>query len=170
MKKLFLRVVAPSWSALYVILFRGFGAWAFVSLMLMFNVLTASLVMIFLYWVWGVIFYLILLESDSFEHFKATLERLLEDKKGKMFVWLKKTFFHNGEQPSISPALIMAVFVIESPLTGVPLVRFAFARDRIWIGIFWITAGSVLEVLTWFLPIYGGGLAVIKGLFFWITA
>ena len=167
MKTWFVKVAAPFWAALYIGIFKLGGVTIFVSLEVLWGVWPAALIMACLYGLWGTIFYLVLLQSDSFEHLKGFLDRFLEKKNGKVFVWLRKKFVAETEKSVTSPLLIMLVFIAESPLTGVPLIRFDYPKEKFWTGIFWVWMGAVLEVVTWFLPIYGGGFTAVKGLLSW---
>jgi hypothetical protein len=164
----FAKVAAPLWAALYLVIFRGLGAIIFITLIMSLGVWQATLVLIFLYGVWSMIFYLILLQTEAFEHFRDFAGRFLKDKRGKIFIWMKLKLFPEGKMPSVPPYLILFVFAVESPLTGVPIVRYAYPKDKFLIGLFWIWLGSIVEVTTWYLPIYGGGLSVIRAAMPWL--
>lgn len=161
------KIAAPTWAAIYLVVFRGFAAPIFVSTTLLWGVWYATLFLSLLYAVWGVIFYLILLQTDSFENFKVTVEKFLEKRKGKVFEWLRKNFFEGKSHLEVSPIICMAMIVAESPLTGVPLIRFAYPKEKMWQGLMWVVIGSLIEVVTWYLPIYGGGFAAIQAI--WIA-
>lgn len=164
------KVAAPFWAALYLVIFKGFGAIIFVSLSVVWGVWLSALTLILLYGVWGTVFYLFLLQTNSFEHFRNTAGQFLEKKQGKFFKWLHDKIVDHGKGADISPLFIIFVFVVESPLTGVPLIRFAYPKEKFLFGIFWIWVGAVAEVVTWFLPIYGGGFSLVKALFVLVSA
>ncbi len=168
MKEWFFRVVAPSWAGLYLLVYKPFGASIYVALLVMYGLWLGTAIMIFLYWIWGIFFYLILLQSNLFDRFMVGLEHVLEKRKGKLFVWLKTKLFNDEDETTISPLLVLTMFVAESPFTGVPLVRLAYGADKKWTAILWITVGSILEVVTWFLPVYGLGFSTIKVAFYMI--
>jgi hypothetical protein len=162
MRTKLVKVAVPVLAALYIFIFRGFGAAIFVSLALYLGVWQAALALSLLYIIWGVVFYLILIQSEAFEHFKDSAKNFLSKKNGKFYIWLRKRVFADGNQTTISPLLIMLVFAVESPLTGVPLIRYVYPKNKVFIGIFWIILGSIIEVVTWYYPIYGGGLSIIQ--------
>lgn len=168
MKSWMVRVAAPFWAALYVVIFKMGGATIFIALEVLWGVWAAVALMVCLYGIWGTLFYIILLQSDSFEHLKGFLDRFLEKKKSKVFVWIRKRFVEETEISVTSPLLIMLVFIAESPLTGVPLIRFDYPKEKFWLAIFWIWVGSLVEVATWFLPVYGGGISVVRGFLSWL--
>ncbi len=162
MKAWFFRVVAPSWAALYLVIYKPLGASIYVGLLVLYGIWLGSFIMILLYWVWGVVFYLILLQSNLFDRFMIGLEHILEKRKGKLFVWLKTKLFNDEDEATISSLLILTMFIAESPFTGVPLVRLAYGEDKMKMAILLITIGSILEVITWFVPVYGLGFSTIK--------
>lgn len=167
MRTWFVKVATPLWVGLYLIIFRGFAAAIFISLSVLWGVWWAALSLLALYIIWSLLFYYVLLQSEAFEHFKDYARDFLVKKRGKVFIWIRKKFFNESDRSSISPFLILLVFAIESPLTGVPLVRYAYPKNKYLIGIFWILLGSVIEVATWYFPIYGGGLSIIRAILLW---
>lgn len=168
LKKWVKKLAVPFWAALYFVIFRGFAAVIIVSLSALMGVWLAGLTLMLLYFVWGLIFYIVLLQSDSIDGFKDLADKFLEKRKGKFFVWFRKNFIEGKERLSVSPIVCMLVFIAESPLTGVPLIRLSYPKNKFWKGVSWILIGSALEVLTWYLPIYGGGFSLIKWIATWL--
>jgi hypothetical protein len=134
MRKWFVRVAAPFWAALYFVIFYLFGVPIFISTMLTLGVWQALGFLTVLFGVWGTIFYLILLQSESFDRIKT--------------------------------ALIMLIFIVQNPLVGVPLIRFSYSKKQVLSGVFWVWVGALLKVLTWYFPIYGGGLSLLRAFWF----
>ena len=162
------KVLTPFWVAMYIILLRGVSGLIFVPLVLYLGIWGAALVAILIYGIWGTIFYLLLLQAKSFDKVNEYIIRLLEKKDWKIFVWLRKKLENrNGLQ--ISSGWIALVFVIESPLTGLPLIRMKYPRKIWWLGIIWVWIGALIEVTTWFVPLYGGGMEIFKMIVAFVT-
>ncbi len=114
-----------------------------------------------MYGLWGSLFYLVLIQTTAFEQVKETLNKLLENRKSRLFVWIREKLFEK-EIVTISPMLIVFIFIVGSPLSGVPIIRLAYPKEKFWKGLVIVWIGSIAEVATWFLPVYGGGLSLIK--------
>ncbi len=167
MKTWIKKLAAPVWAALYLIIFRGFGAVMFVSISISWGVWAATLILICLYGLWGTLFYLVLIQTISFEQVKETLNKLLEKRKNRLFIWIREKFFEK-EIVTVSPMLIIFIFIAGSPLSGVPVIRLAYPKEKFWKGLVLVWLGSIAEVATWFLPVYGGGISLIKAFLVWL--
>jgi hypothetical protein len=166
MRKWFVRVAAPFWAALYFVIFYLFGVPIFISTMLTLGVWQALGFLTVLFGVWGTIFYLILLQSESFDRIKNSVESFLSNQSGKVFLWIRKVYHSQADQSAINPALIMLIFIVQNPLVGVPLIRFSYSKKQVLSGVFWVWVGALLKVLTWYFPIYGGGLSLLRAFWF----
>lgn len=120
----------------------------------------ASLVDFFLYLIWSTIFYVILLQTDSFENVRERVNLLLKKKNWKLFIWLRRKL--RSRSIKISPWWIAVVFIVESPLTGVPMIRLMFPQKKWIAGMMWVIFGCALEVVSWYLPLYGGLFLLLK--------
>lgn len=167
MKTWLIGLLAPFWAAMYLIIFRGFGAVMFVSISLTWGVWASTLVLISMYGLWSSLFYLILVQTSAFEQVKDMLNKLLERRKSRFFIIIREKLF-DKEVVTISPALIVFIFIVGSPLSGVPAIRLAYPKEMIWKGFGMVWLGAVVEVATWFLPIYGGGLTLLRAIFTWM--
>ena len=154
------KVLTPIWVALYLVILRGISGFIFVPLVAYLGIWKGALVAVLIYGVWGTVLYLLLLQTDSFEKLPENVNHFLENKNWKVVVWLRKKIANR--KIKITPWWIVLVFIFESPLTGVPLIRLTYPRERWLIGLSWIWFGALLEVVTWFLPVYGGGMTLIK--------
>lgn len=169
MKSWLIKVLIPFWIGTYIFLFRVMSGVIFVSSVVILGVWQASLFFVIVFGIWGTIFYLILLQTDSIEKIREKISSLLEKKQGKMSTWLRNRFFTAGESVKLSPILTIMIFVIESPLSGAFIVRMAYPKEKIWQGLMWVWIGAAAEVATWFLPVYGGGFALLKTFWIWLT-
>lgn len=157
----FLKILAPFWLALYITMLRSASALIFVPMVLYLGIWNAAAIAIVMYGVWGTVFYLILLNTDTYEVIKRKLDAIAEKKQWRVLIWLKNLFSNHALK--LSPAWIVIIFIAESPLTGVPILSLMYPKDQ-WVkGLLWVWIGAFIEVTTWFVPIYGGGLALIKG-------
>jgi len=161
----FVKVAAPLWAGLYFVIFYLFGGPIFLACQLYWGLWVAISILTVLFGIWGTIFYLILLQSNLFEHFRDTAGNFLKNRHGKVFDWIRQKYFAKNDHSPLSPFLIMLIFIVLNPLVGVPLIRYSLHKNDLWKGIFWILAGSILKVVTWYLPIYGVGFSMI--LSFW---
>lgn len=162
MRTRFVKVAAPFWAATYFVIFYLFGVPIFLFFEFNFGVWLAALVLTLMLGVWGVIFYIILLQTDSFEHFRVSVGNLLKKQHGKVFETIRKKYFDENDHSSISPVIIMLAFLFENPLLGVPLIRYSFPRNAFLKGFFWVWIGAIIKVSTWYLPIYGGGISIFR--------
>ncbi len=166
MSGLFVKVAAPIWLVLYFIVIYVFGAPLFIYFILLFGLWNAVLLHISLFVLWSFVFYLILLQSNSFERLRDIVRNFLKNRHGKLFDWLGKKYFTENTTSYVSPAIIILVFLIQSPLIWVPLIRYSFPKNVYWKGLLWIVLGSVIKITTWYLPVYGLGFSIIRSLVF----
>lgn len=167
MRTWFVKVAVPLWATLYFVIFYLFGVSIFFTLKITFGVWLATLIFAVFIGVWGVIFYIILLQSDSFEHFRDSTRDFLAKRHGRVFGWIRIKYFAKNDHSPLSPVLIMLIFVIANPLVGVPLIRYSYQKIIFWKGFFWIWVGAFAKVMTWYLPLYGGGLSIIMSVLPW---
>ncbi|OGC70962.1 hypothetical protein A3J33_00700 [candidate division WWE3 bacterium RIFCSPLOWO2_02_FULL_53_10] len=137
--------------------------------------------------IWGSILYLVLLQLDAFDQVRGLISQLTGEKKPRFFARIQLKIFDlvawirrkgNGKEFArqlerkveeahagreiISPGWIMIVFMVLSPLFAVPLIRLSFPRERWAAGLMWVWIGTLVEVVTWFLPLYGGASIVVR--------
>jgi len=167
MHEKFVRVAAPLWAGLYFVIFYLFGVLIFLACQLYWGLWVAILILTVLFGIWGTVFYLILLQSDSFEHFRDIAGNFLKNRHGKVVDWVRIKYFDENDRSPLSPVLIMLIFIIANPLAGVPLIRYSYQKGDFWKGFFWIWAGALLKVMTWYLLIYGIGLSLIMSALPW---
>lgn len=165
MKSWIVRILIPFWISFYIVAFRMFSGVLFLSLIVYFGAWMAALVLVVIYGLWGTIFYLVLLETDSIETVREKISILLDKKPGKMKNWLKSKFFMPGVPVQLSPLLIVLTFIIESPLLGAFVIRLGYPKQYRLKGLLWVWIGALAEVVTWFLPIYVGGSTLLNALF-----
>lgn len=156
------RVLIPLWISIYITLFRILSGAIFVSLTVWLGAWKAAFLLFVVFGIWGSIFYLLLLETESIERVREKIHDLLSKRQSKLSIWLRKKFFIKGEPVHLSPVLTLLIFIIESPLSGAFIIRLAYPKNLKWKGLMWVWLGAFAEVATWFLPVYGGGISLIK--------
>ena len=167
MKPWLAKSLTTFWAAFYLIAFRAMGGLIFSPIIFWLGIWKGSLVVFLLSGVWATVFYVLLLQSDSFEHTMEIANSFFAKHPGKVTKWIRTKFFQGDRLPIAWPWFIV-VFVGESPLTGTLLGRLYFHKNEWKQGLFWIWIGSFMDILIGFTPVYGTGVAVVHALFSWL--
>lgn len=183
-----LSLAAVVWASAYFVLVHVFGGPIYVTLIALRGFWFALAGVSAAFGVWGSVFYLILIRLEAFDQVRSFIAQLRGKKKPGFFARVQLKILDlasriirrkgNGKElvarlekkmeeahagrEVISPGWIMIVFVILSPLFAVPLIRLSFPREHWTRGIAWVWIGMLMEVATWFVPLYGGVSIVIR--------
>ena len=156
------RILLPIWLAIYFIGFRGFWAFVFVPFIAAKGIWWPTLVAFLVYGVWGSVFYLLILRGRVFDQARERLAHLQPKKEYRILTWIKGRLARYEDLIQVSSFLTLAAFVVGGVLTGVLVVRFAYSRKYWGKALLLVWAGCAVEVLTWFLPLYGGMFSLVK--------
>jgi len=156
------RLLLPIWLAIYMIGFRMVWVFIFVPIVVAKGIWFATAIAFLVYVVWGTVFYLLIMQGSVFEQAREKLIRLTPKKENRLLTWIKEKFTERKERALISPLWVMITFIVMGVLTGVLVVRISYPRQYLVKALLLIWAGCAVEVLTWFLPVYGGGLVLVK--------
>ncbi len=156
----FVSVATSFWVVAYIIIFKIMGIVFYYFLIFHLGVGLATFTYILTNGSWGSIFFNLLLREKSSEKARHILGRFLDNKNGNLFVRLREMIDDSIDSPNVPLFWLFVVFVLESPLSGVAIIRLTYSKESQ--GYFWIWLGSVANGLFWFLPIYGGGFSLLK--------
>src|SRR3972149_6498361 len=158
------RLLLPIWLGIYFIGFRTVWALVFVPIVIARGIWFATLIAFLVYVVWGTVFYFLILQGSVFDKVRDKLTHLAPKKENRLVAWLKERLSGKEDRILISPWWVFATFVVMGVLTGVLVIRVSYPRKYFGKALLLIVAGCVFEVLTWFLPIYGGGVVLVQKL------
>jgi len=163
------RILLPIWLAIYLIGFRGFWAFVFVPLVAIRGIWWSALAAFLVYGVWGTVFYLLILRGRVFDRARERLAHLRPQKEYRVLNWIKSKLSRYEDLLQVSPLWTLVTFVVGGVLTGVLVIRFAYSRKYWGRALLLVWVGCAVEVLTWFLPLYGGVFSLIRmGLERWL--
>jgi len=158
------RLLLPVWLGIYFLGFRTVWVLIFVPLVIARGIWLATFVAFLVYVVWGTVFYFLILQGSVFDKVREKLTHLAPKRENRIITWLKRKFSGKEDRILVSPWWVFATFVVMGVLTGVLVIRISYPRKYLGKALLLIWVGCVFEVLTWFLPIYGGGLVLAQKL------
>jgi len=156
------RVVLPAWLAMYLLIFRGFSVFLYLPLISVWGIWLTALVIFLVLGIWSTGLYLILITEEGFEKVGAHLARLKEKQEKGIMAWIRARFPRKDDRPILSPIWIMATFVVLDVLVGTLAVRLSYPKERYRNAIILIWLGCAVEIVTWFVPYYGGIYTIFK--------
>lgn len=176
-------VLLPVWLAIYLIGFRTVGPLIFIPLVIGKGIWWATLIAFLVYSVWGTVFYLLILSGGDWatERMQERIAQLSQRKESKIlsWLWVRKTLgWIQGaiawlqkilprvreKLGRIAPLGVLATFIVMGVLEGVLLIWISYPRKFLGKALLLIWVGCAVEVLTWFLPVYGGLLTLVRAL------
>ncbi|KKW25094.1 MAG: hypothetical protein VE99_C0003G0019 [candidate division Kazan bacterium GW2011_GWC1_52_13] len=143
------------WLAISFIFFRFWAIVIILPLIAAWGLGLTTLGVFLAYGIWSTVFYLLILRGTVFDRARARLASLVPKKENRFFSWVKRTFLKK-EQVLLPPWVILVNFAILGVLSSVLLVRLSYPKSQALKGLGLIWVGCAVEVLTWFLPVYGG--------------
>jgi len=149
------------WLAIAFIFFRFWAGIFLLPLIESRGIWLISLGVFLVYSIWSTVFYLLILRGKVFGRVRSRLASLVPGKENRFFSWVKRTFLKQ-EQALLPPWLILLNFAVFGIGSSVLLVRLSYPKRQMFKGIVLIWIGCAVEVLTWFLPVFGGGYIAIK--------
>jgi len=156
------RILLPIWLAIYFIGFRGFWVFVFVPLVAVKGIWWSTLIAFLVYGVWGTVFYLLILRGRVFDRAREKLAHLQPQKEYRILTWIKSRLSRYEDLIQVSPLWTLAMFVVGGVLTGVLVIRVVYSQKYWRKALILVWAGCAVEVLTWFLPLYGGLFSLVR--------
>lgn len=156
------RILLPIWLGIYFIGFRGFWAFVFVPLVATKGIWWSATLAFLIYGLWGTGLYLLILRGRIFDRARERLAKLQPQKEYRLVTWIKSKISQYGDLIRISPLWILLSFIPGGLITGVLVIRFVYSRRYWFPGLLLVWGGALVEVLTWFLPLYGGLFTLIR--------
>lgn len=176
-------VLLPVWLSIYLIGFRTVGPLIFIPLVIGKGIWWATFIVFLVYAVWGTVFYLLILFGGEgvTQKVQEIIGRWSQRKDSKIlsWVWVRKTLgwiqgalawfqkiipLVQEKLGRTAPLGVLATFIVMGVLEGVLLIWVSYPRKFLGKALLLVWVGCAVEVLTWFLPVYGGLLALVRAL------
>jgi len=156
------RAVISVWLAMYLLVFRGFSIFIYLPLISVWGIWLTALAIFLMLGVWSTGFYLILTTQRGFEKVGDHLARLQKKQEKGILAWIRAKLPRKEGRPVFSPIQLMAIFAVLDVLVGTLAVRLSYPRENARRALLLIWLGCAVEIVTWFIPYYGGIYALLK--------
>ena len=177
---IFTNLLLGFWLAAYFLIARWWILFVIGPLTAIWGLWLTNLAILVAYLIWATVFYLLILRPTAFSWVRARLAKLLPSGPARkenrflawigrllkrVFGWLDRVFSRSEGEVLVHPILILLYFAASGVLSSVVLVRLAYPKKLFLKGLALIWVGCVVEVVTWPLPLLGGGFAVVESFF-----
>ncbi len=97
-----------------------------------------------------------------FDRARERLAHLQPQKEYRLLTWIKSKISRYEDLIQVSPLWTLVTFIVGGVLTGVLVIRFVYSRKYWGKALLLVWIGCAVEVLTWFLPLYGGLFSLVR--------